>query len=126
MDTDITITTTTALSNPDDKLPALSPAASFKEDYGCIEGDEHGFGGVYRQLFYTGRVDEDKLVQRLQQQYEFLTGDYYNQQLMPRLDKFIQPATEKQVVAFVLNVLAGRTKAGKDEKEAFMHQLSGM
>ena len=65
-------------------------------------------------------------VEHLNRQAGFLNSDHLQKELIPRLNQIRQPATKEQCVVFVLHVIEPRTKAGREDKEAFMSQLTRM
>jgi hypothetical protein len=119
---DITTTTTETKLPATGTLPALSIAAQVCGDCDFILSVMNHTNPDIINLF-TGPAWS---VEHLNRQADFLNGDRLQKELIPRLNQIRQPATEEQVVAFVLHVIEPRTKAGKDEKEAFMAQLTRM
>jgi len=115
MMTEITTTTTTT---------SLSIAAQFMEDFRYIEGGGGLFdpAGLYDNLFYAPARNE----RELEQQHRFLTGDYLNNRLIPRLNQILQPASEERCDVFIARLVKSRTKAGREEKEEYVFQLSRM
>jgi hypothetical protein len=116
---DVTTTTDTELPTTAGDLPQPSLSAQFLDDYRYIEGEGWRVG-LYERLFQH-RAETER---ELEQQHQFLTGDYLNHHLIPRLNQLAQPATKEQIAAFVLHLILPCTRVSKEEKEAYVYLLT--